>query len=178
MKKLAIVTSHPIQYNAPLFALLNKCGKVIPKVFYTWHQSQAGLKYDPGFKKTIQWDLPLLEGYDFTFVRNISKDPGTHHFKGLVNPSLNEEIAAWEPDAVLVFGWSFTSHLKCIRHFHNKIPVLFRGDSTLLDEAKGVKTFLRRLFLKWVYAHVNLALYVGTNNKAYFLKHGLKEHQL
>jgi glycosyltransferase involved in cell wall biosynthesis len=55
---------------------------------------------------------------------------------------------------------------------------LFRGDSTLLDETKGWKTFLRRVFLKWVYSHVNYALYAGTNNKKYFRAHGLKEQQL
>src|SRR5436190_19801175 len=112
MKKLAIVTSHPIQYNAPLFVLLNQSKLVKPKVFYTWEQSQ-GLKYDPGFQKAIEWDLPLLNGYDYIFVKNTASDPGTHHFRGIVNPTLNSEIMAWKPDAILVFGWSLYSHLKC-----------------------------------------------------------------
>jgi len=45
MKKLAIVTSHPIQYNAPLFSLLNERKKVAVKVFYTWSQSADGKIY-------------------------------------------------------------------------------------------------------------------------------------
>jgi glycosyltransferase involved in cell wall biosynthesis len=32
--------------------------------------------------------------------------------------------------------------------------------------------------LKWVYRHIDHALYVGTNNKAYFKKYGLKDEQL
>lgn len=36
LKKLAIVTTHPIQYNAPLFALLASRNKITIKVFYTW----------------------------------------------------------------------------------------------------------------------------------------------
>jgi glycosyltransferase involved in cell wall biosynthesis len=56
--------------------------------------------------------------------------------------------------------------------------VLFRGDSTLLDEQKGYKSALRHLFLKWVYHHIDYALYVGKNNKEYFLKSGVKEKQL
>lgn len=178
MKKLAIVTSHPIQYNAPWFRLLAERGAVTPRVFYTWEQSNSGGQYDPEFRKKIAWDIPLLEGYDYRWVRNISKDPGTHHFKGLINPDLNKEIMEWGPDAILVFGWSFHSHLRCLRFFHGKIPVLFRGDSTLLDERPGIKRQLRRLFLKWVYRHVDKALYVGKNNKEYFLKHGLREDQL
>jgi len=89
-----------------------------------------------------------------------------------------EKIKNWEPDALLMFSWSFKSHLSCIRYFKHKIPVLFRGDSNLLDEKSGIKKLVRRIFLKWVYRHIDFALYVGTNNKQYFLAHGLKESQL
>jgi len=178
MKRLAIVSSHPIQYNAPLFRLLAGSDKVRIKVFYTWEQSQQGAKYDPDFGKKIEWDIPLLDGYEYTFVKNIAEDPGSHHFKGLINPTLNKEIGDWKPDAVLVYGWSYHSHLRCMRHFHGKVPVLFRGDSTLLDESPGIRRLIRRFFLKWIYRHADYALYVGTNNKQYFLQHGLREEQL
>lgn len=178
MKKLAIVTTHPIQYNAPWFRLLQDRGRVEVKVFYTWGQLASEQKFDPGFGKAVQWDIPLLEGYQYTWVNNVATDPGSHHRKGIINPTLNKEIENWQADAVLVFGWNFVSHLKCIRYFHKKIPVLFRGDSTLLDDTKGIKTFIRRIVLKWVYNKVDTALYVGTNNKKYFLAHGLKSNQL
>lgn len=177
MKKLAIVTTHPIQYHVPwLVRLMEKHIRI--KVFYTWEQSGDGLVYDPGFGKEIRWDIPLLEGYEYKFVKNISRRPGTEHFMGIINPSLNEEIAAWGPDALLVFGWNFHSHLKCLRYFHNKIPVFFRGDSVLLHEKWGLRRLARRALLTWVYRHVDYALYVGTHNKAYFLKHGLRPSQL
>jgi len=178
MKKLAIVTSHPVQYNAPLFQLLAANNKIRIKVFYTWEQSGQGAKYDPDFGKHIEWDIPLLEGYEYSFVKNTAKDPGSHHFGGLVNPSLNLEIKEWGPDAVLVFGWSYHSHLRCIRYWHGRAPVFFRGDSTLLDERPGVRQWMRRLFLRWIYSNVDRALYVGTNNKEYFLRHGLRGRQL
>ena len=178
MNRLAIVTSHPIQYNAPLFKLLAERGNINIKVFYTWGEEVMEIKFDPGFGKSIQWDIPLLEGYDFSFVRNISQHPGTHHFKGIINPGLNSEIESWRPDALLVFGWSFQSHLQCLRFFHSKIPVLFRGDSTLLDESKGFKQVVRRFVLTWIYRHVDYAFYTGKNNRQYFFVHGLKEHQL
>jgi glycosyltransferase involved in cell wall biosynthesis len=178
MNRLAIVSSHPIQYNAPLFKLLTERGNINIKVFYTWGKEVMENKFDPGFGKSIEWDIPLLEAYDFTFVQNTSPDPGTHRFKGIINPTLINEIETWQADAILMFGWSFQSHLKCLRYFYNKIPVLFRGDSTLLDEKRGIKQALRRLFLKWVYRHIAFAFYVGENNKDYFLAHGLKPAQL
>lgn len=178
MKKLAIVSSHPIQYNAPLFALLSKRGNIDVKVFYTWGEEVLKEKYDPGFTRSIQWDIPLLEGYNWQFEKNTSKTPGSHHFNGIINPFLIDNITRWGADAVLVYGWSFSSHLNVLRHFHNKRKVFFRGDSTFVNNTPFIKRVLRISFLRWVYSHIDTALYVGTHNRHYFEKCGLKNQQL
>jgi len=151
---------------------------VQPKVFYTWGETVLQGKYDPGFDKTIAWDIPLLDGYDYEFPDNIAADKGSHHYNGIINPQLIARISEWRPDAILVYGWKFKSHLKVIRHFHKMIPVWFRGDSTLLDEKKNLQSVLKKRLLKWVYGHIHLAFYTGTRNKDYFLKYGLQPHQL
>ena len=177
-KRIAIVTTHPIQYNAPWFRLLANEPGIKVKVFYTWEQSASNAKYDPEFNRVIEWDIPLLDGYDYTFVKNTSTAPGSHAFNGIINPTLIPEIEEWKADAILIIGWAFKSHFKAMRHFKGKIPVLFRGDSTLLDEQNGIKKILRRLFLRYVYSFVDFALYVGSNNEEYFKVHGLKKSQL
>ncbi len=173
-KRLAIISTHPIQYNAPLFRLLTQT--IDLKVFYTWSQAQESVA-DKEFGRKIVWDIPLLEGYDYEFIENISNKP-KQQFNGLVNPELIPAIENWHPDAVLVFGWNFSSHFKAMRHFHGRIPVWFRGDSTLLDEKKSLRTILRRSVLRFVYSFVDHAFYVGENNRKYFLAHGLKDRQL
>lgn len=177
MKKLAIVCTHPIQYYAPLFQLLSESKKVNLKVFYTWGESSL-TKLDPGFNKIIEWDIPLLTGYDFVFLKNTANQQGSSHFNGIINPHLISELHSFKPDAILFFGWAYNSHLKAIRHFKNKVPVWFRGDSTLLKNLPKWKKALRWIFLKWVYKHIDTAFYVGTQNKNYYLHFGLKEQQL
>ncbi|WP_162426429.1 glycosyltransferase family 4 protein [Pontibacter pudoricolor] len=177
MNKLAVLSSHPIQYNAPLFKLLAQDVRFKVKVFYTLGKESSGFT-DPGFKKAIKWDIPLLDGYDYTFVKNTSSKPSTSSFRGIINPTLVQEIESFGATHILVYGWKFHSHLKVLRHFHNKAKVIFRGDSTLLDEKPGFKTLLRRVLLSWVYKHVDAALYVGSNNRKYFLKHGVLEKNL
>lgn len=174
-KKLAIITTHPIQYYAPVFQLLAK--QLHIKVFYTWGE-QSTQKYDKGFKQVIEWDLPLLEGYAYEFLENTAKEPGSHHFKGIVNPGLVKAVQAYKPDAILVYGWAWQSHLRAMRYFKGKIPVYFRGDSTLLNKVPSWKNALKGIFLKWVYRHVHTAFYVGAANKAYFKAYGLQENQL
>ena len=116
-KKLAIITTHPIQYNAPLFKLLTEKNQISIKVFYTWGEDSIKQKFDPGFQRNIEWDIPLLEGYDYAMVENVSKNPGSHHYKGIINPTLNKEIEEWGADAILIYGWNFNSHLKCLQFF-------------------------------------------------------------
>lgn len=176
-KKLAIITTHPIQYNAPLYRLLTERGRMKLKVFYTWSQAKEKVQ-DAGFGRVIYWDIPLLDGYTYEFVENTAKNTGRRNFWSIKNPCLIQKIKKYDPDAILILGWNFYSHLKVMRYFKGKVPVWFRGDSHLLDEAPGIKQALRRLFLRWVYRHVDKAFYVGTNNKKYFLTHGLKEEQL
>jgi glycosyltransferase involved in cell wall biosynthesis len=177
MKRLAVIITHPIQYYAPIFNLISLRQKIQIKVYYTWSQAEEAI-WDSGFDREIKWDIPLLDGYEYEFVKNEASNPGIGHFKGLVNPSLISRIKLWNANAVLVVGWNYYSHLQAIRHFKGKIPVYFRGDSTLLDERFGIKKILRRIFLRWVYKHVDYVFFVGSNNKQYFLAHGLKEHQL
>ncbi|MBL7703051.1 MAG: glycosyltransferase family 4 protein [Ferruginibacter sp.] len=172
--RLAIVTTHPIQYYAPVFSRLAKQEGLEIKVFYTWQKEAA--KFDRDFGKDIEWDIPLLDGYDHSFVSN-NNNTGRSFFD-VKNPGLIKAIEDWNATAVLVIGWNYLSHLKAMFHFKNRIPVLFRGDSTLLDENGSIKKIARRIFLKWIYRHIDQALYVGTANKAYFLKHGVKESQL
>ena len=52
MTKLAIITTHPIQYYAPIFKLLAK--ELALKVFYTAGDLSLD-KYDPGFQQKIEW---------------------------------------------------------------------------------------------------------------------------
>lgn len=175
--KLAIITTHPIQYYAPIFRLMAQRARLDLMVFYTWGESSAK-KFDPGFGATVNWDIPLLEGYPYTWADNISQDPGTHHFRGIITPGLIAQIEDWGADALLVFGWAWQGHLKTLRYFKGKIPIYFRGDSTLRAENTGPKRWVKSLFLRWVYRHVDLAFYVGTRNLAYFKKYGLNDRQL
>ena len=149
------------------------------KVFYTWSQSN-GIIHDKNFGIAREWDIDLLSGYDQTFVENVSNKPGSHHYMGIINPSLIKQVEQFKPNAILVYGWKFQSHLKLMRYFHGKVPILFRGDSTLLDETLGFsfKKFLRFNFLKWVYSHVDIALSPGKASDDYFTACGLKTKQI
>ncbi len=166
--RLAIVSTHPIQYYAPVFRALAQSSGINVKVFYTWSQAAEGPVFDPGFGKRFTWDVPLLDGYEFAFVPNVAKHPGVGRFDGIRNPALISMIEEWGADAVLIYGWNLYSHLSALRHFKGRIPVLFRGDSTLIDRQPALRRKLRKMYLSWVYSHIDWAIAVGQNNRAYY----------
>lgn len=167
MNRLAIVSTHPIQYNAPLFRMLAEEPGVLLKVFYT--RKAEDVRFDPDFGQEIIWDVPLTKGYTHESFDASSQ-------KGLA--ALLSSIETFRPKAILVYGWNFPGHFRVMQHFHGKIKVWFRGDSTLIDPMPLWKKALRKLWLTWVYRHIDLAFYVGSANKRYFEWAGLSKDQL
>ena len=175
MKRLAIITTHPIQYNVPWFRKLAAEPGIEVRVFYTWH-ADGEARYDPDFQRNIAWDIPLLEGYNYSLV---APQPTVDYrtFWRLKNDTTGP-IEDWGADGVLVMGWNYLSHLQAMRYFSGTIPVFFRGDSTLLDDRSLFRRRMRKHFLRKVYSYVDAAFFVGANNYEYFQKHGMSEPQL
>lgn len=176
MRRLAIVLSHPVQYYSPWFRWLRTHTPLEFRVFYLWEFGVTPRR-DPQFGTTFQWDVDLLAGYESEFVPNVARDPGTHHFDGLDNPGLTARLAAWRPDAVLLFGYNWRSHQRAVwwarRH---GVPLLFRGDSHLLGRAQ--LPFLRRLLLRFLYRQFAGFAYVGAANRDYFRALGVPDTRL
>jgi glycosyltransferase involved in cell wall biosynthesis len=178
MKKLAIITSHPIQYYAPWFRHLVAEEAFSTKVFYLWDFG-VNKQLDVGFKQPIQWDIPLLTGYDYEFVANTSSNPGTHHFWGLQNPSLLEQISSYDPDAILLMSYNYASIYDFLWRWNpRKAPLLFRGDSHRILPSTGAKEWLRRQFISLIYRKFSACLYVGKANYGYFCDHGVPPQSL
>ncbi len=167
MKRLAILSTHPIQYNAPLFRMLHEDDSIELHVFFskTWDQ----VKFDPDFQREVVWDIPITEGYLHS-THDASKKAGKQ--------DLERTISNFGPDALLVYGWNFPGHMAMMRKFHGSVPIWFRGDSHLLNPLPFWKKTLRRLTLHWVYQHVDIAFPVGKANAEYYLWSGLSKNQL
>lgn len=174
--RLAAISTHPIQYHSPVFSELASRPDIELRVYYGWEGTANSI--DHGFGKKVAWDIPLLTGYTWEMVPNVAHDPGAHHFAGIDLPDLNTRILRWGADAVLVYGWSYKAHLAAMKFFKGKIPVVFRGDSTRLDDSPGIRKLVRRLYLRHIYKNIDIALAVGTNNRRYYESLGLRPEQI
>jgi glycosyltransferase involved in cell wall biosynthesis len=174
--RLAVVLSHPTQYYSPWFRWMRTHTTLQFRVFYLWDFGITQSR-DPNFGKSFKWDVDLLSGYDSEIVPNKSRRPGAEHFFGFRNPGLTRRLAEWKPEALLLFGYKWESHMRVIAWaaFH-RVPLIFRGDSHLLGRgspAPHVRLALRVLFSKFA-----AFLYVGAANREYFEAFGVPGRKL
>src|SRR5947209_8096546 len=127
--RLTIVTSHPIQYQAPLFRRL--ASEVELTVFFA-HRASAKDQAMAGFNVPFDWDIDLLSGYRHQFLSNLSRSPAVNRFGGCDTPEIGRQLDAIGCDAVLVTGWYLKSFWQAIWAAKIRgIPILVRGDSHL-----------------------------------------------
>lgn len=104
---------------------------------------------DPDFGVEVAWDVPLLDGYEWTKIGNISPRPNMRGFLKLVNPGVWSLIRKGQFDAVLVFTgymcatfWIALFAAKLAR-----VPILYGADATTLDaqDGRGWKAAIKKL---------------------------------
>ncbi len=174
--RLAVVLSHPIQYYSPWFRWLRAHTAIELRVFYLW-EFGVSRQVDPQFRTAFQWDVDLLSGYESEFVPNASARPGPGGFWGFNNPTLPARLAAWRPNAVLVFGYNWASHLRAIAWARSRgVPLIFRGDSHLLGRPAPRPP--ARWLLRALYAQFAAFLPVGGANRDYFAAYGVPARKL
>ncbi|MDG1953020.1 MAG: glycosyltransferase family 4 protein [Gammaproteobacteria bacterium] len=174
--RLAIVVTHPIQYLAPLYRELAKQMEV--EVLFCHRQNAKG-QADAGFGVEFEWDVPLTNGYQYRWLKNISKRPGLGHFFGTNAPELADLLSSGCYDAVWVNGWNHKCYIQALWHGRrNGLPVLCRGDSQL-GMTKGFwKRCLKRAIYPFLLRSYSAHLCVGTRNRRYLRHFGVPEKKL
>jgi glycosyltransferase involved in cell wall biosynthesis len=165
--RLAIVASHPIQYYAPIFRVLARRFDV--KVFFA-HRATLDDQAKAGFGVAFDWDVDLLSGYDYVFMRNISRRPGLDHFSGCDTPEITIRLAEARFDAVLVLGWHLKSFVQTLLAAKaQRLPLLVRGDSQLSTQRSTFKRIIKAVGYPMFLRLFDRALYVGQRSKEYWM---------
>ncbi len=171
--RVAFVTTHPIQYQIPLFRILHEKPDIDLTVFYC-HQPDQDQQGD-GFGVAFQWDIPLLDGYNYEFLRNVSQNPSVTAFRGCDTPEIDGRIRDGRFDAVIVNGWVVKSCLQTLRACRrHRVPCLVRGEANLLRPRPWWKHIVHGHLVRQYAA----CLYIGQANRDFYRRHGVPEERL
>lgn len=173
--------SHPIQYVSPLLRELSKSQKL--QVYY--YGGKEASQIDKGFDQEIKWDIPLLDGYKSAFLKNSSNaNSMSTKFTDAINFDIFRVLRKAESDIVIVNGWAYLSDwfvLIAAKLFGHK--VWMRAEMPWNQELMKPKSLNRSLKF-WIFKNivfkyfVQRFLYIGKQNKAFYLNHGVEEHKL
>lgn len=178
--KLAVLTSHPIQYQTPLFRALASEPDMDLTVYFS---SSHGLtpSSDPEFGRTFEWDIPLLGGYNHILLKNIAPRPGPASFFGEINPGILRRLFRSRPDALIVFGWAFvTDWIAFLAAFLLRIPVFIRSENPYAQEVRKhpLKRFLKRILLGILFRMARGLLFIGKENRKFYEYYGVPARKL
>ncbi len=138
--RVLLVVTHPVQYFGPTLRLLATRPEIDLVVAYcSLLGSESTL--DPDFGVKVAWDIPILEGYSWLHVPNISPQPGLGRFFGLFNPELWKTIRTGQFDVVInLTSYMYASFWITVAAAKaSAVPLLLAIDATQIAPLDGKK---------------------------------------
>ena len=106
---LIILTTHPIQYQVPLWQALAKDGRVPFEVWYLTHHA-VQTSHDAEFGKAFAWDLDMLGGYPHRLLPVAPGATPTSFRQCRVTEPLEPLLRQAGAKAVWVQGWQVQAY--------------------------------------------------------------------
>jgi glycosyltransferase involved in cell wall biosynthesis len=170
--RLAILGTHPIQYHTPWFRGLAEHPDLRIHVYYC-HKATPEEQARAGFGVAFEWDVPLLEGYPYSFLQNVANPAGQGRFAGFDTPEIGKIIRERQFDAVLVNGWNYKSAWQAFRAAWSvDVKVLVRGDSHLHTPRSLLVKMAKSLAYPRFISRFDACLAAGQWSREYFAYYG------
>lgn len=176
--RLAILSTHPIQYHSEWYRALAEHPALDIHVYYC-HRATAQEQANAGFGVEFDWDVPLLSGYPYTFLQNVADPPHTGRFGGMDTPEIKDIIRQRAYDALLVSGWDYKSAWQAIRAgWASGVKVMVRSDSHLHTPRPLLVRVAKPLIYRRFIPRFDACLAVGTWSRDYFLHYGAMSEKI
>jgi glycosyltransferase involved in cell wall biosynthesis len=177
--RVAVVVTHPIQYFGHVYRSLGSLQTVNLRVLFG--STMGATEYrDPGFGVQVRWDCDLLGGFDHQFLPG-ADSVRTFSWKSLASVHVDEALADFDPDTVLLHGYSNPLMLRAWRWAkkHRRRIVMF-GDGNGRTEASRplVRRCCKRALLKPVLSHVDCFVTLGEANELYWRTLGVSRERM
>jgi glycosyltransferase involved in cell wall biosynthesis len=174
--RLLIVTTHAIQYYAPLYRELSRRPGLELKVAYA---TDCGLRasFDRQFGMQVRYDRPLGDGYEYVVL---PEHVGCESVPGpLGRRNWSVRLHVREADAVYLASFlSVTDLVAAASAAAAGKPIIYRSESTLLTPRGRMRDLARGLVMPMLFDRVAACLYIGRRNREYLRRFGVPEDRL
>jgi glycosyltransferase involved in cell wall biosynthesis len=176
-RDLLIVTTHPIQYQAPLFRALAADPQLRTEVLFLCLPDER--QQGAGFGLPFRWDVPLLDGYPWRQARSIRGSGALDRYFGLwlLRPlaELGFGPGRKRPDAVLITGWQCFGMLQLLLAARLLgLPVLLRTEANDLRQ----RPWYLRLWHRLLVHQARFCLPIGKASARFYRRLGVPGERL
>jgi glycosyltransferase involved in cell wall biosynthesis len=175
---LAIITTHPVQYQTPIWQALATDGRVPFEVWYiTRHGVEASL--DREFGTTFRWDIDTLAGYPHQVLETARGAVPWDFRKCHLRERLRDRIRQSGATAVWVQGWQVAAYWQAVWEAKAAgVELWLRGESNDLAPTQAWKRPLKRIALGQLFRRVDRFLYVGSANRRLYRNFDIPQSRL
>jgi glycosyltransferase involved in cell wall biosynthesis len=175
---LAILTTHPIQYQVPLWQALSQDGRV---PFEVWYLTDHGTRpsRDPEFGRTFAWDIDTLSGYPYRFLAGAKNSTPTSFAQCRLREPLRARLRSSGATALWIQGWQVAAYWQAVREArHAGVELWLRGESNDLGPQPRWKRPLKSMQLNWLFRRIDRFLCIGTANRRLYRNFGAPSSRL
>ncbi|NQW49250.1 MAG: glycosyltransferase family 4 protein, partial [Planctomycetes bacterium] len=176
MKQIGIFTTHPIQYQAPVWRALAGSNDFATKVYFFSDHGVVN-RVDRDFGQAFSWDVPLLDGYEHEFVSRVSID----RVGRAIVPELPRFLERERLDAVMVHGYATAHARQLLRHRRaGGYRLIMRGEFNTVSDRAGPawRAMIKPFYLRGLYRHVDVFSSIGKDSTAHLLQQGVSSNRI
>jgi len=175
---LVILTTHPIQYQVPIWKALAADGRMPFEVWYLTRHGVAPSR-DAEFGQTFAWDIDMLSGYPHRFLDAAGDATPASFWRCRLHEPLREKLRAVGAKALWIQGWQVLAYWQAVREARAAgMEVWLRGESNDLAPVPAWKRAAKRPLLGWLFARVDRFLAIGSANRRLYRSYAVPEAKL
>ncbi len=168
---LAVVVSHPIQHYVPVYRELANTSGIKVKVFYV-AENGAFEYFDGQFDRTIKWDVPLTEGYEFEFLTP-GKILTEYGFMAVDSLAVSVALREFNPDFIWINGYAQRVNWRALSAIKSSVKVIYTADSNIVDKRGFFRKFAKRFIVKLFLGKCDHFISYSTRNRDYLEHYGV-----
>jgi glycosyltransferase involved in cell wall biosynthesis len=178
--RVLVVATHPVQYAVPLYRQLAADPRIDLSVAFLSMSSIEGA-VDPDFGMRVRWDVPMLEGYRWTALRDLAIRNDVHRFLGLIAPGLWRTVRTGSFDVVVLTGYrSISFWIGWAAARLSRARIAWVTDATTLRSRDGRDRTLRvkALVVPWIYRRGDAVVVQSTRGERFLTSIGVDRRRI
>ncbi|MEM9120186.1 MAG: glycosyltransferase family 4 protein [Cyanobacteria bacterium P01_F01_bin.56] len=178
--RLGVVFTHPTQHHGPLWRKLSEQPGLSLKVLYLSDENQSAGDNFLG-EQAKPWDVDLLSGYSYEYLKDLSGKVPTQRKKTVVSPALLSHLKPQNFDAIFMqsfvnYSYRLTAALCKIRG----IPLIMQNDASMMSDARysRLRLIVMAILYPWMNNLADYWLSCGDHNEIHLRHYGVTDDKI